>query len=579
MNRSKMLFAAAFSALLILSAPVRPGALGTAEAAAQSPAGGEAHMLTDAVRAGLKGVFGERTPEGSVFGAVVVLENLAGKVTRVPDYELRVRAEDGTVYTLVPSLDNARSLQPKGKAELGYLLQLDRAEPLKAAALEWVEIDDYVYPRKEKTLLVMNMEDQLREESQASGSAALLKWGDSFRLEEAPGIVLTPAAVEERAAEQGRIFAVTVKAVNETSEKRYIPEIAAVLVEGRTLHTGTVAEESLLPLQPGEARNLHFVVKTGKDARPVALAVATPVRFVLPSPQGLQGAPQLYEYPLERARFALSAGGGQAAKPADYKYGTPIAFDPLNKLIAADVRVSLMELHLHDNPGDGYQTAIAKFKLQNTGKKPVPLPHFGAELAAPGGETYAGERQQAAPAQLMPGLSHIVSYAFNVPKTETGERYTLRIVDASAAHPHGVTIAALSAEVQREREDNVWNLYPYIVKLNYWTVLPYADTVPVISYSYKMVLDLDIELADDAVVDAGFAKLKIELADSQGRTLGSETLPFTGPGRLVSGRQTILFDRIRTEQHQLPLTIRIYETIETPYGEANRLIQTLERKL
>src|SRR5690606_15755162 len=101
--------------------------------------------------------------------------------------------------------------------------------------------------------------------------------------------------------------------------------------------------------------------------------------------------------------------------------------------------------------------------------------------------------------------------------------------------------------------------------------------VPFISYSYKLILDLDIERVEDVVVDSGFSKLKIEIVDSFNKMLGSETIAFTGVDRLISGKQTILFNNIRTEQHQYPLTIHIYEVIDTPSGEASRLIETLQQ--
>ena len=177
--------------------------------------------------ANLKGAFSERTPEGSVFGVVIGLESVADKVTRVPDYETADHTTDGTVYTLAPSLANPRALQPKSKAELGYVLHLDHTEPLKAAKLEWVEIDEYVYPRKETTLLLMDIEGSVWEAGRADFEAAgLIPWGEEFRLDKRPEIRMVTKTVEKRATAQGGVYVVTVTAENESEDKRYVPEFA-----------------------------------------------------------------------------------------------------------------------------------------------------------------------------------------------------------------------------------------------------------------------------------------------------------------------------------------------------------------
>ena len=166
-----------------------------------------------------------------------------------------------------------------------------------------------------------------------------------------------------------------------------------------------------------------------------------------------------------------------------------------------------------------------------------------------------------------------------VQRAEDGNRGAVYASDSGrdGGRLHAAAIAALDAEVQSEQEENVWQLYPFNVKLNHWTVQAYTDSVPVISYSYKMVLDLDIELSEEVVVDAGFSKLKIELADTKAAPSARRSSPSPAAGRLISGKQTILFSQIRTEQHQYPITVNIYETIDTPGGESNRFIQTLNR--
>jgi hypothetical protein len=86
-----------------------------------------------------------------------------------------------------------------------------------------------------------------------------------------------------------------------------------------------------------------------------------------------------------------------------------------------------------------------------------------------------------------------------------------------------------------------------------------------------------VEQVDNVVADAGFSKLKIELTDTLGRVIGSQSVPFTGTNKLISGEQTISFSNIYTDNYQYPLVVKLYESIDTPNGEANRLVKTLKQ--
>ena len=365
---------------------------------------------------------------------------------------------------------------------------------------------------------------------------------------------------------------VTLRVTNTGQSRAFVPDLAISGMDGAKLYPGERTDRQTITLNPGESKRLRFAIASPASAVISELVATTPERFVT-------AAGDLSVHHVGHIRMAVPESGFTPAGLKDYEFGTPIELDPLNELFDKEVNVSLVELHLHDNQGDGYQTAIAKFKLQNTGKQPAVLPNFQAELTDGNGYTYYGDRQQVSAQRLMPGLSHVVSYAFNVPKGEATDRYALRLLEGgnTAGNPYSSSIAAIGVSMQTEVDPKIWQLYPFEVKLKCWHLSAFTETLPVMSYSYKLRLDLDITRTDDVVVDANFSRLKIEIVDGFGKMLGSESIPFVGVNRLISGIQTIRFDHIRTEQHQSPLYLNIYEAIDTPSGEATRLITTLKR--
>lgn len=534
--------------------------------------------LTDRVQALLKSAYIERSAHTQTVGVVIWLRNDSGSMTRVPDYDLRVATADGVTYTLTPSAANPRSIQPKGKVELSYQLQVNRTAPLELVTASWVEIDEYVYPRKETPLLNMDIAGKVWRSNDPSGAAAAkIGWGQPFKMTLfAEDIVYVPTSVEKQTTPQGgNVTIVTVRVTNAGKETAYVPGFAisgsdgSKIYPGQLIETGTAGD--IARLGAGETKNVRYAVPTAAGVAISELVVTTPERFVTMSGE-------MTVQQVGHVRIGLPGKTFSLAGLKDYEFGTPIALDPLNDFVDKEVEISLVELHMHDNHGDGFQTVIAKFKLHNTGKQPAAMPAFGAELTDGEGYTYIGDRQNTAAFRLMPGLSHIVSYSFNVPKTGAADRYALRLLDGGADTLYSTPIATIAATIQSEAEDaKVWNLYPFDVELKHWHLNAVADMVPVTSYSYKLKLDLEITRTDDVVVDAGFSRLKIEIADGFGKMLGSTDIPFVGVNRLISGVQTIRFDQIRTEQHQYPLTINIYEAIDTPSGEATRLITTLKQ--
>jgi hypothetical protein len=578
----------AFAALLAAVLTASPAVLAAGAPAAQSQTKSQAQSqnqsqakpmkLAGSVTAELKSAFVERGADRSTVGVVIWLRNEGTSVTRVPEYELRVTTGDGVAYTLMPSASNPRAIQAKGKAELGYLLEVERTDRLELAKLTWVDVDDYVYPRKETPLLSMNLKGKVWQSAAPDGgSAGVIPWGQPFKLEMySADVTYTPASVQRQTTAQGGIVTVvTVRATNTGKQQAYVPDIAVSGSDGAKLYAGERADAKTTSLSPGESRNVRFAIPTPASASLTGFVVTTPERFTT------AGGASITEH-VGHVRIGLPPGGFSLAGFKNYVYGSPIELDSLNELVGKDVEVSLVELHMHGNQDDGYKTAVAKFKLRNNGKSPAPLPAFGAELMDADGYTYAGVRQIAAATSLMPGLSHVVSYSFNVPKTEPEDgRFALRLLEGggTADQPYASPIAAIGVQAQNEDKDtDTWNLYPFRIQLKDWWLAAYADSVPVVSYSYKLRLNLDITREDDVVVDAGFSRLKFELVDTLGRMIGYETVPLTGQGRLVSGTQIVKFSNIRTEQQEYPLSINVYEVIDTPNGEASRLIRSFHQK-
>jgi hypothetical protein len=567
------------SALLVMTLAISPvAAFAEAADTGTGPArvASAYHKLSGNVQAMLKSAYLEQTAFSQSIGIVVWLRNDGDKVTRVPDAELRVTTDDGVTYTLTPSAANPRSIQPKGKVELSYLLSVNRTDAFSLDKLQWIEVDDYVYPRRETTLLSMDISGKVwRDGDPDASSAQRIGWGQSFRLPAfSDDILFTPTGVQQQVAQGGNVTVVTLRVVNTGKERAIVPDFAISGLDQTKLYAGERTDRKTIQLNPGESKLVRFAITSPASAVIGELVATTPERFVT-------AGGELSVHHVGHIRMGVPESGFSPAGLGEYEFGTPIALDPLNELVDKDVSISLVELHLHDNQGDGYQTAIAKFKLHNAGKQPAVLPAFQAELTDEYGYTYFGDRQQVVAQRLMPGLSHVVSYAFNVPKSASaGGRYALRLLEGgdTVENPYSSPIAAIGVQMQTDTDPKIWNLYPFQVKLNSWQLNAFADAVPIISYSYKLRLDLDITRTDDVVVDANFSRLKIDIVDYFGKMLGTETIPFVGVNRLISGVQTIRFDQIRTEQLQYPLTIKIYEAIDTPGGEATRLIATLSQR-
>lgn len=89
------------------------------------------------------------------------------------------------------------------------------------------------------------------------------------------------------------------------------------------------------------------------------------------------------QYTVGRLNVILpSSNPIESMAAAIYQIGNPLKFDPMNPIVSPDMDVSLVELNVHENEGEGYKTAIAKFKLMNKGDSPLAIPPSRPSLPA-----------------------------------------------------------------------------------------------------------------------------------------------------------------------------------------------------
>ncbi|MEY9093310.1 hypothetical protein [Paenibacillus sp. RC84] len=272
---------------------------------------------------------------------------------------------------------------------------------------------------------------------------------------------------------------------------------------------------------------------------------------------------------------ALSLAKADSGKGGDYAAAQPYTLGeklPLpNGALEAGLGVSLVEFHKHENEEIGYQTAVAKYKFTNTSGKTLDLPQLGMELTTPDGLVYAGTRQSSAAASILPGTAAVVSYSYMIPPSDKTETLAMTITDANQ-----MSLGSYKVAFQAEAGSGPVSFYPFEVAFNDSTVGWTYSTKTDAQYTYKLILDMTITRKEQVIVDSNFSKMEIELLDPDNRSLASQTVPFLGTGRLVSGKQTFFFNDVKSEQFSSGAHFNIYEVIETPNGPVRRLIKTIQ---
>ncbi|MCY9694726.1 hypothetical protein [Paenibacillus alginolyticus] len=526
--------------------------------------------LTPDIRAAIKSAAVTPTASGSQLAVTVRLYNGGAVQNRVPEHELRVQTASGVSYTLKPSAGNKEALQPKEIGELVYMTSVDSKEIGQIEQLSFVNVDIYSYPKVETTLLAMPTKSVWYG---GTGNTALqnlenLAWGQAFTIPGVnSGLTYSPVEVSMQNTASGRVAVVTVLASNPGAGRETVPAFRMDAQSELKSYEGKRSEVDPVTLEAGEKKYIHFAIPVENGVSLSNLLVLSTDTFVP------KGGGQATTVATGKLAIAWPKEQGNSAA-APYTIGQPIAFDALTKVVDKSTEVSLMELHLHENPGEGYQTAVAKFKLTNTSTTPTATPAFLSELVNAQGVTYQGSRQTNVTTMLNPGLSYVVSYSYIVPQTEDSTSFSLKLLDSVAAAPFTTTIAALQTDVQKEETDSTISLYPFDLKFNDVSVT--TQTTAQLMYTYKFRLDLDIKQKENVVVDNNFSKLKFEIVDSAGHVVGSKDASFTGVNKLISGKQMLDATNITTDQFSYPFTVNVYETIETPNGTAKRLLKVIK---
>jgi hypothetical protein len=531
------------ASLLILSTPL----ITDAESVAVK------YLLTGtSIKVEIKIVLNERISEGTRIGAVVRFYNEGSKVVRVPDYELRVYTSNKIEYTLLPSKDNVKVIQPKENVELSYMFVVRRVDAFTLSKLSWIKVNEFVYPKKQQTMLSIPI---------SSASWPIKEWRESFKIPSlSTSLKFTPLSVFFQNTPQGKTYIVTVAIENTGKNQEFFPSFNIYGKTNNKIYEGVKIEKDSTALLPGEQQQIHYAIQTENNVQLQSLNVLTSERFA-------ESVQSVIQYNVVRLSIKLPSEKNivntiNQLLPNDFS--KPISFDPSNKLISQDVSVSLVDIRMHKSEGDGFSTVIAKFKLENRGDRNVPIPIFQAQLTSEDGHNYLGIRHNITAESLAPDLSYVISYFFNVPNSEKGDNLAMTILDNQTAPPYQLPLAAFRTFVNKETSDS---LYPYQVKVVDWTMMT----------GTSLKINLDIQRQENMMVDPNFTKLKLQLINSSGSVIGTKTMTFIGNDRLTSGWQTISFGSPSSTQIEYPSSLQIYESIDTPFGEADRLLVTLKR--
>ncbi|MCS7464313.1 hypothetical protein N0M98_29860 [Paenibacillus doosanensis] len=533
------------------------------------------YPLTDQLEVEVKSILNEHVPEGTRIGVVVRMKNNYSDFVRVPEYELRVKTEDGTEYKLEPSASNAKAIQSKANTELSYMAVIDRTDDVALSEVNWTDVDYYVYPKKQTLILAIPVAGQSWQGSdmQIKDEAAVKKWSDSFKI---PSLIspiqYTPVNIDKQSTEQGTVYVVQLLAYNPTDKRETVPDF---LVDGKTgakVFSGKRVEEGQVVLEGKEEKYIHYAIPTEQDTVLSSLNVLTTENFTQ-APASAGAAPEVVKYNVGRLNILLpSQTLGNSYET--YAMGSAMKFDSRSELIHPDIDVSLVEFEMQDNEEEGNKNVTAKFKLYNKSDRPMAIPVFDADLVSAEGYEYTGKRQTITDSPILPNGGITVNYSFALPVSESGQGLAMKIGDPKTAAPYKTTIAAYRVALQQPEDGAVkFNVYPFRFDLTHWDI-SFQFNSQTFEYSYKGKFFMDIEREPNVQVDANFSKLQFELYDSAGRLVGTSTNSFIGPNRLVTGENNIVF-KGTSQQFDAPLTLKVYEVYTTASGESKRLVTQL----
>lgn len=529
------------------------------------------YTLTDSLSVEIKSVLNERVLEGTRIGVVVRMKNNSGAITRVPEYELRVKTSDGTEYTLQPSGSNPKAIQPRTNTELSYMSVIDRTDAVTLSEVNWTDVDYYVYPKAETLIVAIPVAGQSWKGSdmKITDPMSVKKWGETFKISSIISpLEYTPVSIEKEMTDKGTVQVVQLLVTNPSDGRETLPDFTLDGKSETQVYTGKKVEQGEIVLEASEKKYIHFAISTDNDTVLSSINLLTPEKFT----QAGNGAqPTLVNYNVGRLNILLPDSSRGTTYPI-YQMGSAMKFDSLSDLIHPNMQVSMVELHMDTNEEEGSKNVTAKFKLSNNSDMPIAVPEFQTDLVSADGFTYSGNRQSITTKSVLPNSSLVVSYSYTLPTSEQGKGLALKVLDNQKAAPYKTTIASYNVVLQPDEPENEFKVYPFAAKVKYWTITPIFNRLGnSLTYSYKARFDLELTRDEQIQVDPSFSKLQFELYDSVGRLIGTTTGKFVGAGRLVTGENNIIFEST-TEQLERPLTIRVYELFTTQAGDSKRLL-------
>ncbi|KRE69844.1 hypothetical protein [Paenibacillus sp. Soil750] len=538
------------------------------------------YALSNKVEVEIKSMLNEHESDSTKLGTVLRIRNTSDKITRIPDFELRVLMADGIEYILQPSAKNPKSIQPKSQLELSYLSIVERSDDVDLTSLNFIDVDMDVYPKKETTLLTIPVDAGIvwnGSDSTISKSSAILKWGEAFTLPSSRSpLGFIPVDIHKEITAKGVSTVVQIQVVNATKERQTVPNFG---IDGKSeskVYSGSRAEAAVT-LDPGEKRYIHIVIPTELDTEFTSLNVVTPESFAVSLGEGkfLEDT-----YRVGRVNILLPTDAvTQGVIPApEYTLGTPVRLDATNKFVPSNVDLSLVELHVTSNEDDGFNTAVAKFKLTNNSDRPIPIPAIQTELVSLDGYAYGGRRQEATALSVVPNASYVVSYSYALPASETGEGLKMNLYSQQSNGDISYKSLLASAKVPVQKNDltsKVLNVYPYEITIKDWTISAIFQAN--MSYDYKLKLDLSMKPDKQVTVDKFNSRLSFELFDNVGNPVGKSVQALSGEGRLYNGTNTIDLNA-RSNQLDFPIQVKVFETFTNEYGESvKRLLTTFKQ--
>ncbi|MCU6796701.1 hypothetical protein OB236_31700 [Paenibacillus sp. WQ 127069] len=573
----KLYWKQAVSTVMIASSVVLAVSPAFADAAVPVPTvvASPTYSITDMTQAQVKNVLLEKTAGGWRIGSVIKLSNSSGAIVRIPDFELRAKAADGTSYTLQPSAANAKSISPQSNVELSYMTEIDAKNEISLTDLIWVDVNMNVYPKQETVLADAGIGSIVWKGSDAViDDASLLSWGQSFTLPEiTSSLTYSAVSLSTQFTEQKPTYVVQLKVNNSSSFTETVPDFTlSGKVSGQSF-VGKRVEQKPISVNPRESQYLYYTISTDAGIKPEAFYVLTPESFLK---QG-QTTPQSYY--TGRIGFHLPTEDANVVSLPAYQMGTPITIDAVSQAVNPKLAVSLVRADWYENEGQSYKTVVANLKYMNNSDSPLPIPALGTELVNSSGTAYTGNVLPSTIKEVLPGMGVSVAYAFTMPISEEAESFNFKLQELQGESGFKASIAQLNVAVQKTvPNDTELNLYPYNVKLNSWAlsmVISQNASTKDYNYTYKLKTLMDINTTDNVVTEESNPKLLIELDNPAGERIAFKTLLLSGPDRIMSGNQNIYFTNGSSDQMESPLKLKIYETITTPIGEARRLLSSL----